>query len=65
MIRDGDYDKNVDMDDIIYLISGWDEEYCIDDPQELHMREYYAIKSQGQDPDNALYTEELSSEYQD
>ena len=38
MIQDGDLNKNVDTNDIIWLLAEWDTEYCMDMPSTFHMR---------------------------
>ena len=38
MIQDGDYDRNVDTDDILSLMAEWDAEDCMDTPKTFHMR---------------------------
>ena len=60
MIQDRDFDSNVDTDDILLLLSEWDAEDCMDTPSTFHMRESYALKTQGHDPDTTTYMEVLS-----
>ena len=62
MIQDRDFDSNVDTDEIISLLAGWDAEYCMDTPSTFHMRENYALKTQSHDPDTPTYMEALSGE---
>ena len=62
MILDGDYDINVDMDNILSLPAELDVEDCMYIPSLFHMREYYVLKSQGRDPDTPTYMEALSDE---
>ena len=38
MIQDGDFDSNVDTDDILSLLAEWDAEDCMDTPSTFHMR---------------------------
>ena len=38
MIQDGYLNINVDTDDILSLLAGWDSEYCMDTPSIFHMR---------------------------
>ena len=38
MIQDGDINSNVNMDDILSLMSEWDAEYFMDAPLIFHMR---------------------------
>ena len=38
MIQDGDFNRNVDTDDIISLLSEWDAEDFMDMPSAFHMR---------------------------
>ena len=45
MIHDGDYDRNVDTDDIISLLAEWDAEDCMNTPSTFHMRESYVLKT--------------------
>ena len=51
MIQDRDYNRNVDTDDILSLLSEWDTEI-----------ESYALKTQSHDPDTPMYMEALSGE---
>ena len=44
MIHDGDYNSNIDMDDIISLLAEWDAEDFMDTPSIFYMRESYGIK---------------------
>ena len=62
MIQDRDFDSNVDMDEILLLLSEWDAEDCMDTPSTFHMRESYALKTESHDPDTLTYMEELSGE---
>ena len=55
IIQDGDFNSNVDTDDILSLLDDWDAEYCMDTPSTFHMREYYVIKSQSHNPDTPTY----------
>ena len=57
---DGDFDSNVDTDDILSLLAEWDAEYFMDTPSTFHMRESYALKNQIQDPETPTYMEALS-----
>ena len=61
-IQDGDFDINVDTDDILSLLAEWDAEDCMDTPSTFHMREYYSLKTQSHDPDTPTYVEALSGE---
>ena len=38
IIKDMDYDSNVDTDDILSLLSEWDSEDCMDTPSTFHMK---------------------------
>ena len=60
MIQDRDFYRNVDTDDIILLLAEWDAEDCMDTPSTFHMRESYALNTQGHDPDTPTYMEALS-----
>ena len=51
IIQDRDLNINVDMDDILLVLSEWDAEGCMDMPSTFHMKESYAIKTQLHDPD--------------
>ena len=62
MIQDGDYDSNVDTDDILSLLPDWDVEDCMDMQSMFHMREYYVLRSQIHDSDTPTYMEALSGE---
>ena len=62
MIQYGDLNSNVDMNDILLLLSDWDEEYFMDMPSTFHMIESYYIKSQIHNPDTTMYMEVLSGE---
>ena len=55
-------DSNVDTDGILYLLAEWDAEDCMDTPSTFHMREYYALKTQGHDPGTPTYMQALSGE---
>ena len=46
MIQDGIFKKNVDMDEMLSLLTEWDTEYCMDVPLTFYIREFYAIMSQ-------------------
>ena len=41
MIHYGHRDRNVDMENILYLLNEWDVEECISIAMALHMRESY------------------------
>ena len=41
MIHYGHYDRNIDMEKILYLPAEWDEEYCISTQLAFHIRESY------------------------
>ena len=62
MICYGDYDSNVDTDEILLLLSEWDAKYFIDTPSNFHIRRSYVLKSQILDPDTPKYMEILSGE---
>ena len=62
MIQDRYLDRNVDTDDILFLLAEWDAEDFMDTPLKFHMREYYALKTQSHDPDTPTYMEALSRE---
>ena len=62
MIHNGDYDRNVDPDEILLLLADWDAEDCMDTPSTFHMGEYYVLKSQSHDTDTPTYMEALSGE---
>ena len=62
MIQDGDFNINVDTDDILLFLNEWDAEYCMDKPSAFHIRESYVLKYQIHDPDTPKYTEALSGE---
>ena len=51
MIHDGDYDSNVDTDEILLLMANWDAENCMDISLTFHMRAFYVLKSQIHYPD--------------
>ena len=65
MICDGVYDTNVDTNNILSLLAEWYEEYFIDTPSTLLMREYYDIKYKRHDLDTPKYMEALSGEHSD
>ena len=46
-------------------MSEWDAEDCMDMPSTFHMRKYYFLKYQIQDPDTPKYMEALSGENAD
>ena len=62
MIQDGDFNSNLDKDDIILLLAEWDSEYCMDTPSTFDIRESYVLKSQSHNPDTPRYMEALSGE---
>ena len=62
MIKYGDINRNVDIDEILSLMAEWDAECCMDAPSTFHMRESYVIKSQIHDLDTPTYMEALSFE---
>ena len=62
MIHNGDYDRNVDPNEILLLLADWDAEDCMDTPSTFHMGEYYVLKSQSHDTDTPTYMEALSGE---
>ena len=62
MIQDRDLNSNVDTDDILSLLAGWDTEDSMDTTSAFHTREYYALKTQSHDPDTPTYMEALSDE---
>ena len=62
MIQYGDFNRNVDSDDVLSLMNEWDTEYCMDTPSTFHMRESYVLKYQSHDPDTPTYMEYLSGE---
>ena len=62
MIQDRDFDSNVDTDEILLLLAEWEVEDCMDTPSTFHIRESYALKNQGHDPDTPTYMEESSGE---
>ena len=45
MIRNGDYDRNVDTEKVLYLLAGWDAQDCMDYMSKFYIREPYDIKS--------------------
>ena len=45
IIRDRDFDSNVDTDNILSLLAEWDAEDCMDTSSTFHMRESYALKT--------------------
>ena len=59
MIQGRDLNINVDTYDILSLLDDWDAEYCMDTPSTFHMREYYVIMSQINNPDTPTYMEAL------
>ena len=62
MIHDGDYDRNADTDEILSLLAERDAEYCMNMLSKFHIREFYVLKYQGNDPDTPTYMEALLSE---
>ena len=54
------YDRNIDTDKILYLLSEWYSEYYIYASSTIHMREYYNLKYHINDTDNPMYVESLS-----
>ena len=60
MIQDRVFYSNVDKDDILSLLAEWDSEECMDMPSTFHMREYYDLKTQSNEPDNSSIYVELS-----
>ena len=62
IIQYGDYDINVDTDDILSLLAKWDAEDCMDMPSTFHMKESYVLNSQIHGPDTPTYMEALSGE---
>ena len=60
MIQGRDLNINVDTYDILSLLDDWDAEYCMDTPSTFHMREYYVIMSQINNPDTPTYMEAVS-----
>ena len=59
MIHDENYDRNLDTKKILQLLAEWDEEYCMDEPLILQMRESYALKYHIFDPDTPTYMEAI------
>ena len=59
MIQYGDFNSNVDTDDILSLLAAWDEEYYMDTPSTFHMIESYVLKFQSHDPDTPTYIKAL------
>ena len=46
-------------------MSEWDEEDCMDTPSTFHMRKYYVIKYQSNNPDTPKYMQALPGENTD
>ena len=65
MIQDRYLDRNVDTDDILWLLSEWYTYYFMDTPSTFHMKESYALKNQIHDPDTPTYMEALSGKNSD
>ena len=65
MIQYGDFNTNVNMDEIILLLAERYEEDLMDQPQTFHIRESYVIKSKVHNPDTTMYMELLSSKHAD
>ena len=59
IIQYGYHNRNVDTDDTLFLLSEWDEKYCMDVLPMFHMRKYYVLKSQSHDTDTPTYMEAL------
>ena len=65
MIQYGNLNRNVDMDDILFLLAEWDSEDCMDASSTFHTRESYVLKYKRHDPDTPIYMEALSVEHAD
>ena len=57
MIKYGDYNSNVDTNDILYLLADWDVEYCMDTLLKFHTREDYPLNYQSNYPDTPTHME--------
>ena len=65
MIRNRDYDRNVDTEKVLYLLAGWDAQDCMDYMSKFYIREPYDIKSHSHQPNTPMYMEALSGEHMD
>ena len=60
MTRNGDYDINIDVVNILSFLDKWYAEYFMDVSFTLHIREFYALKSQIHNPGTPIYMDALS-----
>ena len=63
-MQDEVYYINVDAYQILYLLDDWDAEDCMYASTEFHMKEFYALKYQINDPNTPTHMELLSSKHQ-
>ena len=62
MIKYGGLNRNIDTNDILSLLDEWYTEYFMNMTSTFHMREYFVIKSQRNNPNNLTYMVALSGE---
>ena len=56
---------NAYIDEIIYLLTDWNEDDCMYDPSTLYIKLSYAINDQIHYPDTPTYMKELSGDHTD
>ena len=55
MIKSGDYDKNIDTDEILSLMAYWDAEDSMDAKSRFHNREFYVLRLKSHNPNTQTY----------
>ena len=63
MIRNEDYDINIDTDEILYLMGAWDVEDCMDSTPSFRISESSSLRYQSNYPDTPTYMEALSGDH--
>ena len=54
MIQYGYLNRNIDIDEIVSLLTEWEVEDFVYAPSKFHVRKYFDLKSQIHDPDNPV-----------